>query len=291
MSRISKFKKILILSYVTLVFASCGDQMVRPLTARFFPAKLELPRIDPINAISQDMPRLDLREVVFIVHGGFNSCAEKDGDAFGLDPLRMDYYPQFKDLISQLKDRFPRSVPRVLVGCLSKDSPLEGKTYYRWNNQPIPYTIHSRDIGEMIRDEIYDLGAPVFFIGHSYGAWLALNIILSHGNEFNTAGLFTVDAISPVDCTPMQIVSQGPGCFRGPRDVNTRAVSKLAPNWHNFYQTSDTWLHSSRVRNKSVQNYEIHYANGDGHRIIDSDPRVWAQISHSVFTTLERTYK
>ena len=283
--KFTSLKKSSLIAVLICLFVSCSEKLFQPLTSNLLAFNLEESKLKESWNIK---PKL--HEVVFVVHGGFNSCADNSENVFGLDPNLTDFYPQFKNLIAQVSDEYPESVPRVLIGCLTTESPIGGKTYYRWNKQPIPRTTQTQNLGTMIRNEIKDYRAPIFFIGHSYGAWLAMKLILELGNDFNIAGLYTIDPISPNDCSPMRIISENEGCFKSPSDISYIDVLNKTKNWHNFYQNSDPWLQSSKISLKKVQNYNFYYTNG-GHRIIDSDTRVWSQITLTVKEYLAKIYK
>jgi hypothetical protein len=132
-------------------------------------------------------------------------------------------------------------------------------------------------------------------IGHSYGGWTLAEVSQRLGGRLPTT-LFTVDPISPQQCSPYIYRSSGwripEGCQKAPAEwESTRGAQILAATegrWWNFYQDQFALNHSgpTGALEASGQNLKIkvktdhragiyawHY-----HSLIARDPATWDWI-------------
>ena len=155
------------------------------------------------------------------------------------------------------------------------------------------------------RDEFYsavrDLiesteNARPTIVGHSYGGWNALQLMLNLGS-LGVRELITIDPISPEGCTPFNILrgnipgrNGAPGCLQAPADVGSAArqnIARATTTWTNFFQTDFGFLHSGPMA-EATANRLLNYGDDvvNAHSAIDNDPRVWEVIEKPILEDL-----
>ncbi len=229
----------------------------------------------------------DANEVYIVVHGGYGSCG-KSGEDAGYDPLGMSFFEIFQTSLQKIRNSFEGIEVKFIASCFEGnfDSPPGTNSYYKSSDdlERLQY-IQSGDFGTVLAEEGIDKDTPVYFIGHSYGAWTMMNVAMQSGHQFNIRGLYTLDPIGPNDCSPWGAVWGSEGCFQAPTDLDNSLIAEQTVEWINFFQDTDMWLQSSKI-NEADLNWHVPYEDGEGHRMIDSDERVWSEILASMLKNL-----
>lgn len=152
----------------------------------------------------------------------------------------------------------------------------------------------------------------VYFIGHSYGAWTAMNAIASLNQITALGGLVTIDAISPLECKPDQLVSKSivsffsktSPCTQAPKDIPNKTMDFItanAPWWFHYYQNQLGLLHSGPISEIESMNPDparpsrgfnelIHLTGtnpifNDYHSALAIDPGLWKNVAQWVTKT------
>ncbi len=127
----------------------------------------------------------------------------------------------------------------------------------------------------------------VLVLGHSYGGWTAMQLLLSGVQLNKVKALATVDPISVVDCTPGAYMKSSPGCQKFPADITAeqrRAVAKIAGNWRNFWQDVtkggflSSPLHSGPAQVAGVEDVKLQL----NHTQIDDARDVWLWFKNQI---------
>ncbi len=189
---------------------------------------------------------------------------------------------------------------RYVASCFDKSSQLHfSSSELRGQHRAGDYA----DILSQLRHELDNTQSrAVYFVGHSYGAWLSMSLAESIKQESKPRGIVTIDAISPSTCYPSVVaksyLEQGlgyegeQGCRQAPIDWDQQRRSTLANGnewWMNFYQTTDLLIHSGDMppaENFRLQFHASRAHNGLAHREIDTDSRVWRRIEKRVIELL-----
>ena len=128
-------------------------------------------------------------------------------------------------------------------------------------------------------------GEPLYLIGHSYGAWLAMEAVQVIG--VTPRLLVTIDSISPLGCGPSEVNGRFPtvplGCKCAPEDFSPTdyvTIGNHSAYWLNVFQTNFTRLHSGPV---AGSNYNWILDDGapimtNFHVEIGRDDRIWNWI-------------
>ena len=131
----------------------------------------------------------------------------------------------------------------------------------------------------------------VYLIGHSYGGWSVMKLAMMLLDKYSVEGLVTIDPISPLSCTPADVLSffSSKGCQQAPSDISATDRDRLKSeisSWAHFYQTQFERLHSSAyvephfVRKLSFAAESPFY--NDPHALIGRDPRIWKSLADQV---------
>jgi pimeloyl-ACP methyl ester carboxylesterase len=222
-------------------------------------------------------------EVLFLVQGGNNSC--NTSSRSDVPPLGIKMYPRFEALLKTLKTQFPQLKPIVLSGCLYRSAPPDGDVDYVISSQASKLrTGDTRSVQRELETLLKAKpGIPVFFIGHSYGAWMSMYFTQELGKNFSLQGLFTLDPIGP-ECGAFGVVFGSSDCHQAPTDLDNKTIKKRAATWVNFYQEEDSWLSSSEI--PEAENHLIEFEWGP-HSDINRDARVWKRIQEVVLKALK----
>ncbi len=189
---------------------------------------------------------------------------------------------------------------RFVASCFDKSSQLHfSSSELRGEHRAGDYN----DILTQLRQELDSTQSrALYFVGHSYGAWLSMSLAESIKKDSRPRGMVTIDAISPATCYPSVVaksyLEQGigyegeKGCLESPADWDQSRRSTLAQGiewWMNFYQSTDLLIHSgdmSPAENFRLQFHPSRAHNGLAHRDIDTDARVWRRIEKRVIELL-----
>ena len=147
----------------------------------------------------------------------------------------------------------------MILSCFN----ISGNLYYNEIGFSRPYVTEEDPVQTMvdlILEETDEWGptAPVYFVGHSWGGWLAMQVVKQLGDRVKVGGLITVDPISPDYCSISDYLSaiadwgMGDaiaGCLVAPPDVapsfRASLVRILGRNWFHYYQLDFPFLHST----------------------------------------------
>ena len=114
----------------------------------------------------------------------------------------------------------------------------------------------------------------VSIIGHSYGGWTAMKLMLALDPSIKVHRLITLDPISRDNCSLQQFAknaeaiidnasSNSRGCSIAPEDFTATELAAIAAKtekWVNYYQTTGIFLHSSAITGPAaVTNVEKRY--------------------------------
>jgi pimeloyl-ACP methyl ester carboxylesterase len=157
--------------------------------------------------------------------------------------------------------------------------------------------------GEGFRGSISDLfdfiaesaDGPILLVGQSYGGWLALQASLHLPSEIRILGLATIDPISMETCSPANfagsiLIGSDPGCTEAPSDLASKfeRIKRRVGDWHHFYQTEFSNLHSSRIP-IATTNQKLSYGESwhpfGAHALTETDPRIWNNIQSRFINT------
>jgi hypothetical protein len=219
-------------------------------------------------------PSSDLESVrsnttpVLVVMGGNNSCDSN------LSPRSMGLFDPFEKVLEKLNSQNGEEVP-FLVSCYNSGA---SKLYYITSDS-------DGQVKEGLQPDLTDdlsrlvetaANPGLMIAGHSYGGWLALQTAISLKDKAKLSALFSIDAISRVECTfasPMN-------CTSAPKDISRSqyaAIGASTTHWLNFYQTDTFYLHSSAIAG-ATHNIRV----SAPHVGIDSDETVWTNINQVV---------
>lgn len=188
------------------------------------------------------------REPVVVSFGGYDSCARGD------TPRGTERWARAE----RLSQRLQRASPRWLRGC------FDGGGTLRWTSSSAPTRVEGtrpEALAPVIR-AVHELagGRPVYVHGHSYGAWVAMQLAYALPPTTDLQMLVTVDPISPAHCTPSHYLAAlaspltAPwslaGCQRAPTDfpswARQRILARLPDGgWRHYYQRRFIPLRSS----------------------------------------------
>jgi len=88
-----------------------------------------------------------------------------------------------------------------------------------------------------------------------------MKLVAALPDATNLATLLTIDAISPIDCTPATGISdylttgEVRRCNAAPTDIDAQARTLIKTHthqWLNFYETANAYLHSSAIPEATV---------------------------------------
>lgn len=142
---------------------------------------------------------------------------------------------------------------------------------------------------------------PVFFMGHSHGGWLAMQLAMRAADKVPVKGILTIDPISRIHCSPSDygVTGSAAGCTEFPRDLTPeirRSLALAVPLWRNFYQSNTANLHSGAADEATFAEQLLQFsppeprtwAEGGAHTSLPRDrERVWAKWNEDVRTSLQ----
>ncbi len=184
------------------------------------------------------------REPVLVVLGGFNSCL---GTSARPTPVGSDRW----DRAVRLSARFARTDSRWVRGC------FDGAGRLHWISSAAPATVRTAPLDALepffaaVSERVGPPGRPVYLLGHSYGAWLAMFAVWSLAPSADVRLLVTVDPISPAHCSvasylraaasPASAPYYLAGCQRAPTDFTPEARRRIVGvvregGWRHYYQ-------------------------------------------------------
>jgi hypothetical protein len=223
------------------------------------------------------------KKILFLVQGGYDSCSSSSRS--DLPPLGMKMVPPFLKMLSAVSKVDPAFTPLVITGCLDTDPPPSGYAQFVVPDRPknVVYGPTSKLQSELTRMVLANPDAPIVFIGHSYGAWMAMHLALKPAFK-RIALLVTLDPIGP-ECGPLGVVFGDSACHNAPTDLDNRSIGRKSDKWINFYQEDDSWLSSSEIA--GAENYAVDVTWGP-HSDINRNTRVWSVIQKAVIAALPR---
>ena len=141
----------------------------------------------------------------------------------------------------------------------------------------------------------------VFVVGHSHGAWLAMQMILKNSFTNRPLHLYTVDAISLRQCSPTTFIKNlfinsipaGPTakeCTRFPADFwpsELGTIKDSIRSWKNFYQTEFHYLKSGPTY-ATFNNTKVKVGGGlldNQHVLINNSPIIWFNLRKEIETS------
>ena len=99
-------------------------------------------------------------------------------------------------------------------------------------------------------DDNYDL----HIIGHSWGGWLAINLIPLIHDDVQINSLVSIDPVSPMRCQPRYYYKYNiryvPTCREFPKDISDELVMDVhsyVGNWNHYFQNQFARLHSGPI--------------------------------------------
>lgn len=210
----------------------------------------------PGGATTTSRIALAPREPVIVTLGGFDSCAT---GPLGPTPEGTARW----ETSARLSRRFAAEEPQWVRGCFDITSRLY------WIASDAPTTVRSTTLDALgpfldaVNGRVGD-GArrPVFLLGHSYGGWLAMRAAWSLPPSADLRLLFTVDPISPNECTvgsylravasPLTAPWSLAGCQHAPTDFTRSARQRIVTRvsdggFRHYYQRNFVPLRSSAM--------------------------------------------
>ena len=191
--------------------------------------------------------------LLIVAMGGRNSCEK----VAPYSPKTMSMYTEVQKALDKLSPHYART--DILASCFRGD----GQLFYIDSLLADVKKGDMRDIASLMDST----QATVVVIGHSYGGWLAMQTLLHARLKVS---LFTIDPISPVNCAFLK-PQNWLGCIKAPTDIPYDIVAQRTFDWHNFFQTSTRYLHSSEI----PQARKNIYLSGSGHTTIDNHQAIW----------------
>lgn len=252
-------------------------------------------------------------EALVIILGGNQSCVKTEA----LDPLPV---PTIQEIAAQAHKTFGSESDKVayIYSCYSgmhldldtiefqyapdADFSFRNRLFLSFNNFNSDQVLHQ--FFEYVADRSENLGNPdIFLVGHSYGGWTATRLA-AHliAKNKKVRGLELIDPISPLLCPAPEMAKyivltsavlnteSLSGCRRGPGEIPSSVASALSSKgwWHNTYQTSFPYLHSSAMYSsvdlaERGASHEYRFGNNgliptDFHSLMGTHAGVWQGI-------------
>jgi hypothetical protein len=256
---------------------------------------------------------------LFVILGGYNSCYENNGsDPW---PYHTIVWDKFESTIAPAVEDASGVEPEFLTGCygVTAPKPLDYYLNFRFLSSCNPsvldllttpffgsssyqnYSAVVDNVVETVEAAVSTLSDPkIYLIGHSYGGWTTLQSALRLVDQGQPVrGVFTIDPISPIGCSPLQYVKNlpltPPGCLQAPADFTSemriRLRDQLDGRWINFYETQHLGLHSSRIPELEDGAEDFHFSIpsiapilANQHSGLAKDARVWKLIKNEVLS-------
>lgn len=272
---------------------------------------------------------------VVVVMGGFNSCPEVEGvKTFSVgqglattkEIFRSSSYQE--KLVESFYQKTGRR-PVTLFTCYSNllfnsrldtfhlratfsDIDFSEFSQQTIGQKSLEDTGFLRPILEEIRDKLLrveedsDDSLELYVIGHSFGGFAAIHLVDYLKNRFQIGGVITVDAISPLTCSPKLVLSGllrtaiggHKGCKEFPADEFTQLAVKSIVRadrvswWVNVYQKQFRQLHGGAIEdfeghepryyNLKSRRFEVNEVPGfpykDYHSKLAVDPLLWDEL-------------
>ena len=187
----------------------------------------------------------------------------------------MSLYPPFVQLSDEIKS-ITGVDPLWVISCFTAEEPL------RWYSSSSPEKMNVTPLADHFVEVEQQAagGRDVHVIGHSHGGWLALQTSVKLTESIQLGGLWSIDPISRVHCTPSRFT----GCLEPPRDISAEQYQSVADNsdiWHNFYQTETFYLRSGPI-SAADHNHRV----AASHTRIDTRPEVWDSVRERILQKL-----
>ena len=217
---------------------------------------------------------------VFFIVGGRRSC-KPTSDNDRENPKGTGLYPALKPIMEEIGQEMGET-PEFFSACHYNGS--QDLAYVSSWNSDVQYGQSEEQVRQEIlikRGQIDESQAVM--IGHSYGGWVVMSLASGLGTEEKFGQLYTVDAISKITCSP----THPTGCQSAPGDINAADRAKIADltgAWHNYYQETTPYLHSS-----SISNADTNTLSDLPHKKIDEDPRLWDDIHQQILNSFRGT--
>ncbi|MFO0624946.1 MAG: hypothetical protein U0325_04960 [Polyangiales bacterium] len=193
------------------------------------------------------------REPLVVSFGGFSSCL--DGPD-GPTPRGTDRWDRAEAVAREVT----LGAPRWVRGCFDR----VGRVHWVTSAAPDAVQRTGFDVlAPLVRAVTERAGAsPVYLHGHSYGAWVAMQLAAALPASVRVRMLVTVDPISPAHCTPASYAAAAAspltapwslaGCQRAPTDVSAGArrwiLARLPDGgWRHYYQRGFIPLRASDI--------------------------------------------
>jgi hypothetical protein len=203
----------------------------------------------------------------YVILGGNHSCRRALASMGHESPYETPMYQNFeRNLLDNFKVNFYPI--HYLVSCYDK----KRKIFYATSQDPTTILPAAE---QTIRDVILSETLPgqrIILVGHSYGGWLAMQLAADIAPQRPIVGLFTLDPISALQCTPKLL----DGCKQAPTDIGPQTQQAIAQSvgvWENFYQTQTKLLHSSAIPAASVNTLVQ-----ASHITIHSNAAIWSRV-------------
>ena len=214
---------------------------------------------------------------VFFVVGGRNSCKPSAGNNTE-NPRGTGLYKSLVPVMEHVAAE-TGTTPEYFSACHYNGS--QNMAFVSsWNTE-----IQYRQTELQVRDEILkkrnEIGADqAVVIGHSYGGWIIMSLASKLGSDESIGHLYTVDAISKVNCT----FSNQSGCLSAPQDIGAddrENVASRTGTWHNYFQETTGYLHSASIAQASEN-----VLSRLPHKDIDQDSMLWDDIQETSLSGL-----
>jgi pimeloyl-ACP methyl ester carboxylesterase len=259
---------------------------------------------------------------IYVVIGGFHSC--RVGDDGSRSAFSGKLWRAFSSYVLTPMTQNLGVNPAVVAGCFTEELSLSPRLDFQLSTnsapeseanavtglftEPTPETM--RPVVDVVLAQVESSlkqspASLVYFVGHSYGAWVAMHAaleMLARGQNVQT--LFTIDPISPLNCNPLRfleaLVETVPGCQEAPADIvsndRIRLRDELKGGWRNFYETQFHRLHSGPIPelDDQRQSFRVRVDSpnpiyNDQHATIAEDPKIWDFIAKAALRDAQIT--
>ncbi len=220
------------------------------------------------------------RDAFFVVSGGSASCKVDTNRRFP-SPFTTLISKRFRQMLA--KSRGSVRIKFVLT-CftLPATSPI---FFSGSDHQNQIFSGNLSQLRSLVDSYLVGLGAPqVYFIGHSWGGWLGMNLAhslsLYPGPPASLRLIATLDPISKIHC---RWLHRGE-CDRAPTDISQiqqQRIAALSNLWLNFFQTQSHLIHSGPVTFAS-QNYQVSAPHPD----MNTHEGIWKILEEHILPDL-----
>lgn len=227
-------------------------------------------------------------KILLVGAGGWKSCGTS------MNPFDQRIFDSFKTLAQDLS---AHAEVDYLAACLHNVTPAKNvaNLWYAGKDGQV-YKVKARDFPYYVQQHI-DQTRPtqVYFVGHSYGGWVALRLAEA-GVKANA--VFALDPIDARACLPVDNFFLGLGvesadCKRVP-DMDYGAIEGATKRIYQLWQPLGP-IHSTVMDSGIAVNHQldINHSSFGGlqtekvtyaHRMIGSEPTAWGIVCHAIFT-------